>query len=444
MEVPGIGSRELRMRDRILVEYHNSVLGGHLGRDKTYMRLERDWWWPGMYSDVVRWCKHCLACQKENSRTALSAWSRTEFYDRPFRVIQIDVVTCAESGGEPGEVTGAKYILTAICCFSRWVWLVAIRDKEAETLGKALLERVLIGMAMFPTVIRSDNDSAFLSNLFMYINRMLNIHHITGSVYHPQSQGIVENMHRTLNGILRKLVGESPSTWEAMLPYAECIIRMTPLDSLVGRSPYQVVTGLTPKMPRALVSNVGVINVGVDSYVTSLIGYLRDCYSSIQNQVKAVQQKNEMEASDEGTFGQELEVGDVVMIRRDPTDRRQGPRRFQSKVRDELYVVDRKISPHTFQLRSCWNTAKMAGTHHAINLIKVHMPNVELEDGQLRVIEVFRNTVGDWARYRIERHGPDGRCFVKRMRKVGQSDEWTEDGVGMWTDLSTELYRWIV
>ena len=45
MEVPGVGSRELSLRSRIILEYHNGVLGGHQGRDKTYHRIEQDWWW---------------------------------------------------------------------------------------------------------------------------------------------------------------------------------------------------------------------------------------------------------------------------------------------------------------------------------------------------------------------------------------------------------------
>ena len=130
MEVPGVGSRDLTLRNRLLLEYHNSKLGGHLGRDKTYMRLERDWWWPGMYADVMSWCKHCLPCQQEQSRTSQSAWSRTEFYDRPFRVLQFDLVTCADHGGNEGDLTSAKYILSCICCFCRWPWLIPVVNKS--------------------------------------------------------------------------------------------------------------------------------------------------------------------------------------------------------------------------------------------------------------------------------------------------------------------------
>jgi len=86
MEVPGVGRVELSLRNRILVEYHNGKLGGHRGREATYDRLEKDFWWPGMYRDVVAWCRLCVACQKENSLTGKSAWTRTEIYDRPFLV----------------------------------------------------------------------------------------------------------------------------------------------------------------------------------------------------------------------------------------------------------------------------------------------------------------------------------------------------------------------
>ena len=250
IEVPGIGEKSLSLRDRLLLEYHNGKIGGHLGRDKTFQRVERDWWWPGLYTCVVDWCRHCVACQQENSRTGVSAWSRTEFYDRPFRVLQFDIVQCAEHGGEGGIVTGARYILTVICCFSRWPWLIPLVEKSAENVAKGLLEKVIIGIAMFPTVLRSDNAKEFVSDLIRYMNRLLGINHITGSFYHPQSQGLVENMHRTMSQVLRMLINNNPKEWEAMLPYCECILRSTPLNSLGGRSPYQVVTGLRPRLPR--------------------------------------------------------------------------------------------------------------------------------------------------------------------------------------------------
>ena len=83
--------------------------------------VSRDFWWPGMYGDVRRWCSKCEFCRPERGASGLSAWTRTELYSCPFRVMQFDHITCAD-----------KYVFTCVCCFSRWVWLKPVRSKSAE------------------------------------------------------------------------------------------------------------------------------------------------------------------------------------------------------------------------------------------------------------------------------------------------------------------------
>ena len=448
MEVPGVGRRDLSLRNRLLLEYHNGVLGGHLGRDKTYARLERDWWWPGLYRDVMLWCKHCLPCQKENSRTGVSAWSRTEYYDRPFRVIQFDLVTCGSEGINEGGVTGARYILTSICCFSRWVWFVPLINKEAETVAKALLEKVLIGLAMFPTVLRSDNDPVFTSELFACMNRMLNIHHIFGSTYHPQSQGLIENIHRTMTSILKQLIEEHPNEWENMLPFAECIVRITPVEALGNRSPYQIVTGLQPKLPRTLIGDGRVVSIGSDEYVVKLLEYLRGCYRSVFNQTKALREADEMTGELRGSPTAELQVGDLVVIRFDSANRPKGTKRFQSKVRPDYWRIKTKISPHAFKLCNADDESiEHPFSQNAEHLVKIELPELDFDRTRRRVVEVSNQATGRWDRFRIEKFSVDGRCFVRKLTpKPGAHfilTEYDEAPHGEWMDLSKHIYRWI-
>jgi hypothetical protein len=40
------------LRHRILFEAHDTALSGHLGREKTYTSVARDFWWPHMYKWV--------------------------------------------------------------------------------------------------------------------------------------------------------------------------------------------------------------------------------------------------------------------------------------------------------------------------------------------------------------------------------------------------------
>ena len=58
-EMPGRGEKGISYRSRLILEYHNGRLGGHVGRERTYEMLSKDFWWPGMYESVRRWCRNC-------------------------------------------------------------------------------------------------------------------------------------------------------------------------------------------------------------------------------------------------------------------------------------------------------------------------------------------------------------------------------------------------
>ena len=58
------------MRMKCLAQGHNIEplvrfepdLAGHIGREKTLMSVRRNFFWPDMWADIRRWCKHCDAC----------------------------------------------------------------------------------------------------------------------------------------------------------------------------------------------------------------------------------------------------------------------------------------------------------------------------------------------------------------------------------------------
>ena len=113
-------------------------------------------------------------------------------YSRPFRVLQFDTVSCkpAMSAEEASKRPGAKhvpprkhdynYILTVICCFSRYVWLIPLKTRSAEEIVQALLEKCLLDLAMFPVVLRSDRATEFIGTVIAYINSQLEIRHVLG------------------------------------------------------------------------------------------------------------------------------------------------------------------------------------------------------------------------------------------------------------------------
>ena len=51
-----------QLRQNILQEYHGGVYSGHFASSKLYGAMSRCWWWPGMYKDVVEFCRSCPNC----------------------------------------------------------------------------------------------------------------------------------------------------------------------------------------------------------------------------------------------------------------------------------------------------------------------------------------------------------------------------------------------
>ena len=52
------------LRQRLLALHHDCSSSGHPGRDKTYSKLCRDYFWPGMSRDVNQYVRSCDKCQR--------------------------------------------------------------------------------------------------------------------------------------------------------------------------------------------------------------------------------------------------------------------------------------------------------------------------------------------------------------------------------------------
>ena len=92
---------------------------------------------------------------------------------------------------------GFKYLLTMIDRTTRWPEAVPIADTMADTVLKAFLEN-WISRAGIPLTVTSDRGAQFTSEAWRKTLSRLGINVTWTTAYHPQSNGIVERLHRTL------------------------------------------------------------------------------------------------------------------------------------------------------------------------------------------------------------------------------------------------------
>ena len=61
-------SAQQSLRKMMLFNVHDVM--AHNGRDKTYDRLTKYYWWPNMYGDNENYARSCQECCVNNARTA--------------------------------------------------------------------------------------------------------------------------------------------------------------------------------------------------------------------------------------------------------------------------------------------------------------------------------------------------------------------------------------
>ena len=52
------------LKYRVLYEAHDTVLSGHLGREKIYGSVSQTCWWPKLYKWVSSYVRACETCQR--------------------------------------------------------------------------------------------------------------------------------------------------------------------------------------------------------------------------------------------------------------------------------------------------------------------------------------------------------------------------------------------
>ena len=140
---------------------------------------------------------------------------------------------------------GHKYIFTAICPFSKFAVAVPIRNKEAKTVAKVLVNHVFLKHGLCVEIL-SDLGPEFQAELSTELYRVLGIKQLRSSGYRPQTSGTVEVWHRTLNAMLAKVVSDHQRDWCLYVDYVVFSYNATS-HSATAYSPFFVMTGRQPR-----------------------------------------------------------------------------------------------------------------------------------------------------------------------------------------------------
>ena len=225
-------------RHEILSIAHESPMSGHLGINKTYHKIINHFYWPGLKSDVSKYCKTCHICQmvgKPNQTIPKAQLQPIPAFDEPFSRIPIDCV-----GPLPRTKSGNEYLLTIMCTSSstRFPEAIPFRNIKTKSIVKALIK--FFTSVGLPKSVQSDQGSNFMSGIFQQVMHELGIKQYRSSAYHPESQGALERFHQTLKNMIRSYCFDTEKDWDEGIHLLLFAVRESVQESL-GFSPFELV-----------------------------------------------------------------------------------------------------------------------------------------------------------------------------------------------------------
>lgn len=235
------------LRGGVMSLAHDSVLGGHMAARRTLDRIWRQFYWPGICSEVRRFCASCDQCQKMSpkGRVRKVPLVQMPLIDEPFRRVGVDIVGPII----PASDNGNRFILTMVDYATRYPEAIVLPSIEATRVAEALLE--MWSRIGIPTEVLTDRGTQFTSDIMQQVNRLLSIRHLCTTPYHAQTNGLVERYNGTLKASLRKLCQEQPRVWDRYIPALLFAYREAPQES-TGFSPFELLYGRRVRGPMAI------------------------------------------------------------------------------------------------------------------------------------------------------------------------------------------------
>ena len=220
----------------------------HLGVMRTLKMLERFYWWVGMEACAKWWVRRCLKCQARKTSRQAVRWLvlPISLPNSPGVAVGVDYF-----GPLPITARGNSYILLFAFTdrFSRRVDMFAVTTAEftAEGTANILVDR-FIPLWGCPSTLLSDNGPQFCARLATAVYKLLGIHKLTTSTYHPSGNGGVERVNHTMAQMLAMVCNEHQNDWDYHLPHVEYAYNNS-VSAATGLAPNEVHIGRLPRLP---------------------------------------------------------------------------------------------------------------------------------------------------------------------------------------------------
>lgn len=324
-----------QLRRLLFDQLHNGKLAAHANANKMVQMLCKDYFWPGMASDIKKWTKACFTCLMFNSMKVPTPPLKPYRPTRPREICGTDLLHFGKSDN------GYEWVLVVIDLFTKWGYAYPLRSKAEAS--QTLLEEFFLKEGVLPRTLLSDNGLEYANDDLLRICKEMGVEQVFTKGYLCRENGCCERLNETLQHFMRKRGTVKPQ-WESQLPYALFYYNRLPHEA-TGVSPYLLETGEEPKFPGTLLGTQSPFNRPYygegDEYLSSFMHNMRELYRMVQ------ERRDKYLARAKGYYDKShavqpslLELGDRVLIRKPRERASHNNSKFASEWCGPYRVVD--------------------------------------------------------------------------------------------------------
>ena len=196
-------------------------------------------WWPKIDSDIERFVSSCSECQEQRPAPKPADLHSWQWPDRPWTRLHADYA---------GPCNGT-YFLVIVDAFSKWVEVFPTTTTSSSVTITAL--RSCFSRFGLPVTFVTDNAAYWTSSEFKEFMVNNGISHITSEPYQPSTNGLAENMVKTLKSALAHVEqgGLRKKLDQFLFRYRvkpHCTTGKAPCELLLGRKVRTVLDLVSP------------------------------------------------------------------------------------------------------------------------------------------------------------------------------------------------------
>ena len=195
-----------RLNLLIFKELHIDM--GHLMYDRTLELIKGHFFWSKMYDDVKYFVAKICKCTKDKTPNTLpQAPFRSITSSSPMELHGLDFLHLDTCTG------GFQYVLVITDYFTNYTQVYPTRNKETKTVATKLFNDYILRFET-PGKILHNQGREFESRLFTPLSKLCSIERLCTARYHPQCNGQVKRMTKSIIAMLKTLKKTKKESWK--------------------------------------------------------------------------------------------------------------------------------------------------------------------------------------------------------------------------------------